>query len=141
MQSPRQRRLTIPPPSNKLPPQSPQTRTPPNRQPPSQLLLYLPHLFHQLPISSQSCPRCPLPVAHRIHRASQEQPYRFVNVRFVCDGRQSEFCEGLSDANDGFELTDCDGDGATHICIFLGERDAVANGDEVGGQLFGGFAG
>lgn len=60
---------------------------------------------------------------------------------FVCDGAQGEFREGFGDADDGFELADGDGDRRADVGGLFGLGDAVADGDEVGGELFGGGGG
>ena len=136
MQRPPQRRLTIPPTCHKLTLQPLQTRAPPYWQPPPQLLLHLPHLLHQLPISTQPCPRRTLALTDCVHRRREEQANGFIDVRFVCDGREREFGEGLGDADYGFELAHGDRDGAADVGRAFRLCDAVADGDEVGGEFF-----
>lgn len=60
---------------------------------------------------------------------------------FGGDGGESEFGEGFGDADYGFELTNGDGDGRARLGCEFGGVDLSADGDEVGGQLFGGFGG
>lgn len=143
MQRPRQRRLTIPPTRHKLPPQRPQTRTPPNRQSPAQLLLHLPNLLHQLSIPTHTTTDTAgaLALCDGIHGGGEEETNGFIDVRFVGDRGQSEFGEGFGDADDGLELAHSDGDGGADVGGFFGLRHAVADRDEMGGELFGGGGG
>ena len=60
---------------------------------------------------------------------------------FEGDGGECEFGEGFGDADDGFELTDCDGDAGTGVGGDFGRMDLPADGDEVGRELFAGFGG
>ena len=60
---------------------------------------------------------------------------------FVGCGLEGEFCEGFGDADDGFELADCDGDGGARVGGEFGGVDLPTDGDEVGGELFGGGGG
>lgn len=60
---------------------------------------------------------------------------------FGGDGGEGEFGEGLGDSDYGLELADCDGDGGARVGFKLGGVDLFADGDEVGGELFGGFGG
>lgn len=57
------------------------------------------------------------------------------------DGREGEFGEGFGDADDGFELADSDGDGGAGVGGEFGAVNLAADGDEVGGEFFGGFGG
>lgn len=54
------------------------------------------------------------------------------------DGGEAQLGEGLGDADDGLELADCDGDGGAGVCFDFGGVDLFADGDEVGGEFFGG---
>ena len=56
-------------------------------------------------------------------------------------GREGEFGEGFRDADDGFELADCDRDAGADVSLGFGGRDAAADGDEVAGELLGGGGG
>ncbi len=62
-------------------------------------------------------------------------------MRFCGDGREGDFGKGLGDADDGFELADGDGDGGAGVGGDFGAVDLAADGDEVGGEFFGGFGG
>jgi hypothetical protein len=57
------------------------------------------------------------------------------------DGREGQFGEGLGDAHDGFQLAHGDGDGGARVGFELGCVDLFADGDEVGGEFFGGCVG
>jgi hypothetical protein len=57
------------------------------------------------------------------------------------DGRKGELCEGLSDADDGFELADRDGDRRAGVSFEFAGVDLFSDGDEVGGELFCSFGG
>ena len=59
---------------------------------------------------------------------------------FFCGGGEGQLCERLGDADYGFELAHCDGDGAAEVGCFFGLCDAVADADEVGGEFFGCFS-
>lgn len=60
---------------------------------------------------------------------------------FCRDGGEGEFREGLGNANDGFELADGDRDAGALVGGGLEFMDALADLDEVRGELFGGFGG
>ena len=60
---------------------------------------------------------------------------------FCSNGLKGEFGEGLSDADDGFQLTDGDGDGGAGVGFQFAGVHLFADRDEVGGELFGGFGG
>lgn len=60
---------------------------------------------------------------------------------FGGDGGEGEFGEGFGDADDGFELADCDGDAGAGVGGDFGGVDLAADGDEVGRELFAGFGG
>ena len=60
---------------------------------------------------------------------------------FRGDGRQGEFGEGFGDADDGFELADCDGDAGAGVGGYLGGVHLPADGNEVGREFFAGFGG
>lgn len=60
---------------------------------------------------------------------------------FGGDGREGELGKGFGDSDYGFQLSDCDGDGRASVGFELGGVDLFADGDEVGGELFGGFWG
>jgi len=62
-------------------------------------------------------------------------------VGFERDGREGELGEGFSDADDGFELTDCDGNGGTRGGGDFGRVYLAADRDEVGGELLASFGG
>ena len=134
-QRPIQRLLAIPPSLDELPPQRRQARIPPDRQPSPQLLLHLPRLLHQLLTA------LPFPLRHGVHGRGQEETDGFVDVGFGRDDRKGELGEGFGDADDGFELADGDGDGGADVGAELGRVDLSPDGDEVGGELFGGFGG
>jgi len=134
-QRPIQRLFAIPPPLHKLPPQRRQTRTPPNRQPPPQLLLHLRNLLHQLLAALA------LALRDGVHGRGEEEADGFVDVGFGGDGGEGQFGEGFGDADDGFELAHGDGDGGAGVGGEFGAVDLAADGDEVGGELFGGGGG
>lgn len=46
-----------------------------------------------------------------VHGGCEEETDGFVDVVFVRDGGEGDFGEGFGDTDDGFELTDGDGDG------------------------------
>ena len=54
---------------------------------------------------------------------------------------EGEFGEGFGDADDGFELADCDGDAGARVGGDLGGVHLSADGNEVGGEFFAGFGG
>lgn len=60
---------------------------------------------------------------------------------FCSDWGEREFGEGLGDTNYGFELTDGDGDGGARVGFEFGGVDLLSDGDEMRGELFGGFGG
>ncbi len=60
---------------------------------------------------------------------------------FRGDGRERELGEGFGDADDGFELPNGDGDRGAGVGAEFGAVDLAADGDEVGGELFGGGGG
>ncbi len=60
---------------------------------------------------------------------------------FERDGGEGEFGEGFRDADYGFELADCDGDGGARGGGDFGGVHLSADGDEVGRELFAGFGG
>ena len=60
---------------------------------------------------------------------------------FERDGAEGEFREGFRDADYGFELADCDGDGGAGRGGDFGRVDLPSDGDEVGGELFASFGG
>lgn len=60
---------------------------------------------------------------------------------FGRDGGEGEFGEGFGDADDGFELADCDGDAGAGVGGDFGGVHLAADGDEVGRELFAGFGG
>jgi len=62
-------------------------------------------------------------------------------VGFGGDGREGDFGEGFGYADDGFELADGDGDGGAGVGREFSAVDLAADGDEVGGEFFGGFGG
>ena len=62
-------------------------------------------------------------------------------MNFSCDGRERDFGEGFGDADYGFELADGDGDRGAGVGGQLGGVDLATDGDEVGGELFGGGGG
>lgn len=97
--------LGIPTATNKLASERSKTGTPTNRQPSLQFVFNTANFLHQL-FTALS-----LTLGDRIHGRRQEKTDGLVDVRFCSDGRESEFCEGLGDAYDGFELADGDGDG------------------------------
>lgn len=134
-QRPIQSLLAPPPPLHQLPPQSRQARAPPNRQSPPQLLFHatrlLNHLFAPLALA----------LRHGVHGRSQEQANGFVDVGFGGDGGEGEFGEGFGDADDGFELADCDGDAGAGVGGDFGGVHLAADGDEVGRELLAGFGG
>lgn len=74
-----------------------------------------------------------------IHGGCEEEPDGFVDVAFRGDGGKGEFGEGFGDTDDGFELADGDGDGGAGVGVEFGAVDLFADGDEMGGKLFGSF--
>ena len=128
-----QRLLAIPPSIHKLPPQRRQARAPPNRQPPAQLLLDLCSLLRHPPLA--------LALRHGIHGAGQEQADRFVDVLLCDDDAEIELRERFGNPDYGFELPDCDWDRGAGVGGELGGVDLASDGDEVRGELFGGFGG
>ena len=60
---------------------------------------------------------------------------------FCGNGREGELGKGFRDADDGFELADGDGDGGAGVGGDFGAMDLAADGDEVGGEFFGGLRG
>ena len=62
-------------------------------------------------------------------------------MRFERDGGEGEFGEGFGDADYGFQLADCDGDGGAGGRGDFGGVHLSADGDEVGRELFAGFGG
>ena len=60
---------------------------------------------------------------------------------FGGDGGEGELGEGFGDADDGFELADCDGDAGAGVGGDFGGVDLAADGDEVGRELFARFGG
>ena len=60
---------------------------------------------------------------------------------FGCDGGEGEFGEGLGNPDDGFQLTNRDGDAGTGVGTDFRGVDLSADGDEVGRELFAGFGG
>ena len=60
---------------------------------------------------------------------------------FGRDGREGEFGEGFSDAGDGFELADRDGDARARVGADFGRVHLPADGDELGRELLAGFGG
>lgn len=59
-------------------------------------------------------------------------------MRLVGDWREGELGQRFGDADDGFELTNCDGNGRAEVGCLLGLRNAVADRDEMRGKLLGG---
>ena len=62
-------------------------------------------------------------------------------MRFCCDGGEGEFSEGFGNTDYCFELTDCDGDAGADWGFEFGGVDLFADGDEMGGEFFGGGGG
>lgn len=60
---------------------------------------------------------------------------------FRGDGGEGEFGEGFRDADDGFELADCDGDAGARVGGYLGRVHLSADGNEVRREFFAGFGG
>jgi hypothetical protein len=62
-------------------------------------------------------------------------------VLLCCDGGESEFGQGFRYTDDGFELTNRDRNGGAGVGTDFGGVDLATDGDEMGGELFGGFGG
>jgi hypothetical protein len=62
-------------------------------------------------------------------------------VLFCCDGRECEFGQGLRYTDDGFELANRDRNRGAGVGTDFGGVDLATDGDEVRGELFGGFWG
>lgn len=60
---------------------------------------------------------------------------------FCCDVGEGQFGERLADADDGFELTDRNGDRGSEIGSAFRLVNPASDGDEMGGELFGSFGG
>lgn len=67
-----------------------------------------------------------------VHGRSEEESDGFVDVLLCGDGGELELCEGFGDTDDGFELTDCDWDRGSLICVHFCLAYLLADGDEVG---------
>jgi hypothetical protein len=60
-------------------------------------------------------------------------------VLFGGNWGEGDFGEGFGDTDYGLELTDCDWDGGTGVGFEFCGVDLLADGDEMGGKLFGCF--
>ena len=61
-------------------------------------------------------------------------------MTLVSDRCESELGKRLCDTNDGFELANSDGNRRANVGCLLGLCDAVADRDEVRGELLGGIS-
>lgn len=70
-------------------------------------------------------------LVHGVHGGAEEQADGLVDVRLGGNGRQRQFGQGLGDADNGFELTDGDGDGRTRVGLDFGGVNLATDGDKV----------
>lgn len=124
-QGPIQRLLTVSLTIDHLLAQRRQTGAPADGESPLQLCLNAVDFFVELTAALVAT------LVDCIHGGAQEQTDGFVYVHLGCDSREGEFGEGLSDTDDGFELTDRDGDGGASVSFNLGGMDLPSDGNEV----------
>lgn len=113
--------------------QPPIIRTKPHRNPFLQLLLNLSDPIIHIP------PHIPPTIIHCIHCTRREKTNRFIDMLFINGGGECHFGERFTDSDNGFELSDCDGDAGPFVGILFYLMDLTTDLDEVRGEHFGGF--
>lgn len=116
-QCPAQRGLAVPAISDERPAYACQARCPAHGQALAHLVLELVDLSEQVPVAAgaravdaAAAVGGVLAAGRGVHGRGEEEPDGLVDVHFRGDGLQLQLCEGLRDADDGFELADGDGD-------------------------------
>ena len=135
-QRPIQRHLAEPLTLHHFPAEGGQAGAPADRETALQLGLDAGRLVVQLPVAARAAA-----LVDGVHGRAQEQADGLVHVLLRGDGGKGKLGERLGDAHNGFELTDGDGNRGARVSFEFGGVHLLADGDEVRGELLGGFGG
>ena len=116
-----------------LPAQRRQTCAPADGQSPLQLRFDTVHLLVQLPTALVTA------LVYSVHGGAEEEADGLVDMLLCRDGRQRQLGQRLGDTDDGFKLTNRDGDRRTGVGVELGTVHLFSDGDEVRGEFFSSF--